>query len=291
MSRIITLFIQSHGLESITSPISLPGVKLLSFVGNVTQIGEMKICQDGQPIDMKVLHYLKDYYSDEYVRDVPSHILFDVLPYYLRSIYRQCGIEYPNGGFRRVYPKNDRTFTLECRPDEDPGLCPEYGITVVHSSDPRDNGFTLCTSEGTINSNINITRESLYHWIEKSPKNKPVLTHISDKIFQDKLISLSEIVYFFKLLGFDEIRIFDPSCRAVEDDDGIVIDPRISRIPTDLRWSAALTHVSEQIKPILKFPTKTKKGGRKSKRMSTRKSKRKSKRKLRKSTKQIFYQR
>jgi hypothetical protein len=58
MSKIITLFIQAHGFEDLTTPVIFPGVKLLSF------------------------------YSDEYVRDVSPIILFDVLPYYLRSIYR-----------------------------------------------------------------------------------------------------------------------------------------------------------------------------------------------------------
>ena len=130
-------------------------------------------------------------------------------------------------------------------------FCPEYGITIVASTNPKDNGYTLVTAEDEIyknnlknfksldttdedkeyiireKSNINLNKATIEHWRKRAYNYSPnmfnfngnYITHddfidmlISD-IFNKKEITLTRLIYLFESMGFKKIYILDPTCR------------------------------------------------------------------------------
>ena len=129
--------------------------------------------------------------------------------------------------------------------------CPEYGITIVASTNPKDNGYTLVTAEDDIyknnlknfksldttdedkeyiireKSNINLNKSTIEHWRKRAYNYSPTMFNFNGKyithddyidmlifyIFNKKEITLTELIYLFESMGFKKIYILDPTCR------------------------------------------------------------------------------
>jgi hypothetical protein len=231
MAHEVTIFIQGHGSEDYTMSLKQStNLNLLSFCGQIGALGEMKI-ENGIQLDIAALNIIKNYYKN-HLNDTQDEKLQGI-SYELPILYKRFGITFSNGGFKITQPVNQRTFFLtpneheNCRicTEFSSGiclesrtrnvLCPEYGITVVNSSDPQDISFTLDTiKEGspTKNVNINMSLSNFTHW-----KNKIINLNkkqqFEQKIINEKEVTLTELISFFQSMGFAKINIIDPTCR------------------------------------------------------------------------------
>lgn len=227
----VTIFIQGHGSEDYTLSLKQSiNLNLLSFCGQIGALGEMKL-ENGLQLDIAALNIIQKYYKD-HLNDTQDNKLQGI-SYVLPILYKRFGITFPNGGFKITQPVRQRTFFLRpnehenCRMCTEFGserclesrtrnvLCPEYGITVVDSSDTQDNGFTLDTiREGylTKSVNMNMSPSNFQHWQKKitDPNKKQ---QFKQKIIDKKEVTLTELISFFQSMGFAKINIIDPTCR------------------------------------------------------------------------------
>jgi len=240
----ITIFIQGHGeedYEKYNPNFPLGNLELLSYSSIPGQVGFMvgpRICGD-KSLDEAAVNFLKEFYFEKRVQNQRSLITSCIS--HLRKFYKNFGIEYPGGGFAFTQPLRERFYYLEANPhencskcifeeyddgtltkrykrclktrDESKLLCPLYGITVMKSSNPEDMKFTL-EGESTHVANMNITMSTMEYWA-----NKCVTQYDRDnmikKISSKKMISLTEIYYYFTKMGFTKIYIHDPTCRSI----------------------------------------------------------------------------
>jgi hypothetical protein len=220
----ITLCIQGHGQEYIHKMLTQNvkfNVNVLTFGGKLGVETDFRMCYDGS-IDTKVMNKLNLLYSSRRATKLSKTLMFETLPEYFYRLYADQQLYYPSGAFQIIYPKIQKVFQLRPKCGEDERLCPEYGISVVSSSDPADNGFTLETiphkkGEGYRRANINMNGAAFEHWYEKSKMETYVKDQVREIIFDEKVVHLSDIILFFKSMGFKHINIIDPSCRFLEE--------------------------------------------------------------------------
>ena len=233
MSGSITLYIRAHGGENFNSSIQeyiKENVYLVSFAGNPGLAGWSTICPDGIPVDLKVLYQIGGFYhmkSFDPTKPTQKDILFDdELRDNLKSIYEYClrncspSVNLPT--FSRTNPQTDRNYTLEADKGQDPRISPEYGITVVASSNEDDKEYTFESKMGissglsrpTRIANININHDAFEYWMSKSILEGKYKDLIRTAILEDKRVTLSDLIIFFKSMGFKNILIWDTSCRT-----------------------------------------------------------------------------
>lgn len=234
----ITLLIQGHGNELSSSRISESNVHLLSFSGVIGKSGMMSDCPNGMPIDVIMLNYIAEAYEgitdpelqkEYYEKD-------SMLVNGLKEKYKECEIV-NDAGFTRTFPRNDRIFYFRpnkhenhvkcikmgderCIEERDckKKLCPEYGLTVVSSSNPSDYRYTLAGKtrhEKTSKMNWHMTLSTASYWRNKV-ESIPSDTEFYQSIFNsldNKKIFLSNLVQLFKAMGYNQIFIIDPTCR------------------------------------------------------------------------------
>jgi hypothetical protein len=235
----VTIFIQGHGEELLNTPFqNVKRLSLLSFSGSPGELGNMKICDSGESIDIQTIKYLHFMYSNLYSKynsTVTQMDIYNKLPDDLRELYKNCNIQYEDEGFTVTYPISERIFTLTPNTHENcvkciesgskrciyernsrKQLCPEYGITVLASSDPYDDGFTLATirlEEKRTKVNWNFNPTVMKHWYGKSRyKDKG---EIYNQLLNDHEITLSNLFLYFSSMGFQNIYIIDPTCRYI----------------------------------------------------------------------------
>ena len=270
-------------------------VYLMSFIGVPGLPNKMYRCvlAEEPPSRIAQLELIKNYYKEGLSKGlnqydfIHSNELKDKLrnldDYYVsknnKNLDRLYGLydERDNYKYKNSYsttiPISERYFSLKpgknetydtCRningepiliKNRNNQFCPEYGIFVIASTNPEDNGYTLVTSEDEIHkknlkllksldttdenkeilirekSNINSNKDTIEHWRKRAYNsrdnysnqvfiNGKRVTHneamdaIISKIFYEKKILLTDLVYLFKSMGFDKIYILDPTCRT-----------------------------------------------------------------------------
>lgn len=228
----VTLFIQAHGEELFTDYSSSiaatsrfnpkPIVKLLSFSGSIFEAGKMALCKSqlsgefNQPIDSLVIEEIQTIYKTTTNRK--ANALFGKMGSILKRIYSDCRIRFKQGGFKIIFPKTERIFYLQPNAGEDRRMVPDYGITVVSSSIDSDFNYTLQGIDGSPSmSNWSSYHDNINYWLyERSNLDEDRQMELFDKIVNQKQILLSEIVELFTSAGFNEILIYDPTCRHIQ---------------------------------------------------------------------------
>lgn len=212
----VTIFIQGHGNQLMDEIDNVSGnVKLLSFSGYATCAGKMEICND-KSVDMLALETIKKEYQNKQSCNDQNFVYKNISPILIKK-YKECGVTYPNDGFRQTWPKYDRMFQLHPGKGEDPKLCPEYGITVVASSYPSDLEYTLL-NKGNKTANLNILGPTNYaaHWRQQALKYNSQYEKEINEIYtkiNNKFLYLSDLIFYFQMMGFKKIIILDPTCR------------------------------------------------------------------------------
>lgn len=227
----VTLYIRAHGHDLFDSNIERinQNVYLVSFAGNPGLPGWMTLCPDGDPVDLKVLYEIGDFYHRKSLLDpkpTQKDILYDEeLTDQLKLIYKDCLGDDPTVNlpiFSRTQPTTNRFYSLKPNPNEHRELSPEYGITVVASTNEEDAPYTLesrmdRSSDLTRPSrlaNININPKAFNHWMSKCKLTPESNFHIRQNLLVKKTIYLSNIIVFFRSMGFKNILIWDTSCRT-----------------------------------------------------------------------------
>jgi hypothetical protein len=188
-------------------------------------------------------------------------------------MYSTCGIHYKGDGFKiEEVPTRKRTFQFfpgaheDCIKCEERGdarcisqrnllqkFSPYYGIVVVASSYPEDYDFTLA-NDGKPIKELNLLDDdhltTRNHWLDRAGlvtseleldnRTKRVKKEVevevveaARSIFVEKQATLTEIVQFFKAMGFEKLLILDPTCRYFDIPDF----QSFSQDPTQLTYS------------------------------------------------------
>ena len=285
MGEAVTIYIIGHGEENIQVPFNNNDetLKLLSFVGTPGKIGELFKCQtNNEPID-KVVNFniynqlLKNYSGKISLNNQEQNNFFTSCRKILENIYETCG--YPvEDGFSLTYPLSERYFFFEpnehencrlcsdpenfaIRKEYDPKItccpsrclgernrnnldCPEYGLVIVCSSFPQDARFTLLggSFEERYNANINLSLSNKAYWKSRAA---PSYKYLIDQIYDLKEINMTDLNLLFKSMGFNDIYIFDPTCRQCEIDAAKVEEYKL------------LERTRPSERPILSQPTNT----------------------------------
>jgi hypothetical protein len=251
MDSAVTILIEGHGKEDLNTKFNNDGtLELLSFVGLPGEYGIMKICKYvNKPVDIIILNHMhRKYFYDKAISAEDQKKIFYSMGNEIKDIYKNCEINFKNG-FTYTWPRLEREFIFEpgehenCRICNDPEeehikflnnkcvsgrclpernknkiCCPEYGLTIVSSSFPEDQDFTLAGYGNRIKSNINIDLNARDHWKNRTSEYK----YLIDQIFNEKYIHLTDLNLLFKSMGFKNVYIYDPSCRDCE------IDPQLA---------------------------------------------------------------
>jgi len=236
----VTIFIQGHGSQEAYPIKRDAGLQLLSFCGFAGEFGRMGECPNGNPVDIEVVNRIMDFYRF----DLEQAEMYPQIKSPLTKLYKDCGIEFRKDGFNYTYPKYERFFQLEPNDHENcracirdfkgrclekrtrTKLCPEYGITVVKSSEDEDFEYTLVskTEQTRQQANLDITERCRTYWKAKAIRNAPALNReinrIFSKIYTDKSVLLTELLTIFRAMGFTNIYILDPTCRSSEENRG-----------------------------------------------------------------------
>ncbi len=266
----VTIYIQGHGAEHL---VRIPdksffydkydSVSLLSFCGFIGEDGIMSFCrlENGEliPIDILAINVLHDLYFENSKKRrekrSPMEMIEHIIPT-LRRVYKKCGINLMDEGFKITYPYLERSFFFKrpehedcksCVKKGDPecikrscSICPEYGITVIDSTDEMDYYNVLASPPFTdppLNENICEFRkrvnwsnpDTLEYWRSKAIQyaskhlddfNFTTLKEMEDRIEyifstikEDGHVFLAELIELFKMMGFEKIHFVDPTCR------------------------------------------------------------------------------
>jgi hypothetical protein len=269
-------------------------VYLMSFVGVPGLPHKMYRCVLGEvpPSRIQQLELIKNYYKDGILKGESQYDfinskelkekLRDLDDYYIskhnKNVNKLYGLydEKDNYKYKNMYsttiPVTERVYFLKpnknenyniCRDtngeeifikDRSTLFCPEYGITIVASTNPEDNGYTLVTAEDDIyqyknnlknfkildtrdedkekiireKSNINLNKDTIEHWRKRAYKSSSnrffvdgkYITHnelidiLIFNIFNEKNTTLTDLTYLFNSMGFKNIYILDPTCRS-----------------------------------------------------------------------------
>ena len=241
----VTLYISGHGMERLgEQPGNMDNVTLLSFCGLVGTYGKMPQCYDNRnrkvPIDIITLNdKLRPIYKKELAKKTRQIYIAESIREPLRTFYeKNCGVTFSHaGGFTMTEPRNERWFQLrpgshencilsctkrdepKCIQETDPmkQYCPEYGIVVIASNNERDDGYTLVTTAGTQNSNLSYP-DVFEHWYDRAQGviKQRIRQQMTGMEGRDKVITLTELVTFFRSMGFQNIIILDPTCRELK---------------------------------------------------------------------------
>ena len=276
-NKSITILIQGHGEEKI-DPVNLYDVKLLSFSGTIGEPGVMDFCDNGDPLDIAMVKHIAGLYNGIIDASLQKEFYEDdnFLVEPLKRMYEDCRVTFPCG-FRRTYPKKQRKFHFKpnghenckkcikrgdniCIQERNPRkrLCPEYGLTVVTSSDPSDYRFTLAGKteyEGTSISNCHMNLTTRQYWDNKikhiTYDSQNAIQDIFDSMFDENYIFLSDVVAMFKEMGYQTIYILDPTCRDCKPVSKLkkaihsvweTVQPRSSRL-----WEELLPDIKKQV--------------------------------------------
>ena len=237
----ITILIQAHGEESHYLGHNLD-VNLLSFCGYPGEYGSMEI-KDGKSLDVEATKYISSLYKSAQ----PQSELYSQVALPVRDIYADFGIKYKDAGFVYINPSHEREFSFEPREHENCEICvnninpktqtkykkcrqrsikycPNYGVTIVASSDPEDLPYTLQYEGNSVEDQIikstiaNGNDITNAYWLDQildsRAINKFQLKHDFNEIIKSKQTYLTKLVAIFKGLRFKNIYILDPSCRA-----------------------------------------------------------------------------
>jgi hypothetical protein len=267
-------------------------VYLMSFVGVPGLQHNMYRCVLGEvpPSRIQQLELIKNYYKDGIVKGETQYNfihskelkekLRDLDDYYISKYNKKFNNLYglydekDSYKYKNMYsttiPLTERLYVLkpnenetydECKSINGKQMfiknrsnifCPEYGITIVASTNPEDNGYTLVTAEDNIyksnlknfktldtrdedkekiireKSNINLNKDTIEHWRKRAYKyssnnffvDGKYVTHnelidiLIFDIFNKKAITLTDLTYLFNSMGFKNIYILDPTCRS-----------------------------------------------------------------------------
>ena len=250
----IVIYLAAHGAalpdEFINSDLT-KDVKILDFSGDIGTLGEMVKGNNIPPVDFFTLTYLSILYhrSNPSDFDYFDETFSDIQD--LKDLYDSLyDIRYPLNGFQiknlgeenrvveRLYqfkPSAGEDCKIGCRGckrgdvdcsgfERNPNkkYCPFYGITVIAASD--DNSFTMSAikedkiEESIPALNLNSNTRCGEYWKQKAIRNavnNTALNGAIESIFEDNKPKLSEILLFFKSMGYNEIYIYDPSCKFI----------------------------------------------------------------------------
>jgi len=266
----VTIFIQGHGLQEYDTISKDQDVNLLSFCGYPGDVGRMAICPNGKSIDIEAINKIMACYKSPNTQDE----IYKTLETPLEKLYRNCGIKFRKGGFNYTFPKYQRYFQLKpnphenCRVCEEYGqgrclnlrerdrYCPEYGITVVKSSNDQDYSYTLVSKNEDTRSraNLDINEASRNYWHKKATNNAPALSEKLEQIFNDiyveQYVSLTDLITYFRAMGFRTIYIIDPTCRSLEESSklknaGVAVIERMN--PTKQNAFSSLVQQAQQM--------------------------------------------
>jgi hypothetical protein len=277
----ITIIIQGHGSENTYPSVSsssgdkfpLNGLQLLSYSGMPNVAGRMSYCPIRKmSVDMEVMKLLQDFYSFkephfQYFEKYNQEQLLKSTIDYLKFLYESYSIDFPTG-FRITHPISERSFQLfpnkhencstscidkrdengneykrciEVR-DKKKVHCPVYGLYVAKSSNPYDLPFTLCGT--TIEkANMNETLSTMDYWLSRC-SNEEWRNYMHKLIYENRIISLTQIYDIFSEMGFTKIYIHDPTCRSYYSDIESSIPPSaISQLRNSTRRMIGETRI------------------------------------------------
>jgi len=241
----ISIFIVAHGAEFLKKPINLQEVDMLSFSGIVGILGaciqvpifypdgSQIFNDDGTPYtepDEVVLLQKIQAYSEEHQDESPSKQMRELNKKIIPDVFKEFDsvaacITVPTkaykNSFRIINPKLERYFQLYANHDENFARA-AYGITIVSSTDPADDGFTLETTEGIYAANLNLGDERLLEHFRLKAADLDLesisrMCSLLHSITVSSAITLSELVELFRIFGYGKISIYDPSCRSIQD--------------------------------------------------------------------------
>ena len=241
----ISIFIVAHGAEFLKKPINLQEVDMLSFSGIVGILGaciqvlmfypdgSQMFNEDGTPYtepDEVVLLQKIQSYGEEHQDESPSEQMRKLNKKIIPDVFKEYDsvaacITVPRkaykNSFRIINPKLERFFQLYPNHDEDFARA-AYGITIVSSTDPADDGFTLETTEGIYAANLNLGDERLLEHFRLKAADLDLesisrMCSLLNRITVSSTITLSELIELFRIFGYGKISIYDPSCRSIED--------------------------------------------------------------------------
>lgn len=229
----VTIIIEGHGAEHLGERLEyIQNVNLLSFCGMPGELGIMKGFGEDS-ISIATISKLGSHYNeflygegkdDPYMNNQIG--LFESSPKMLDTLFKSNGLLFPCG-FKMTNPVSERTFYLRpnpgenvrksgrCERDSKKMHCPEYGITIIASSEKEDKPFTLASLKSPSPShrrqmNLLLSPSTLEYWNQRSGLIlKPILE-------LNPHITLSQIINIFVAMGFDNIYIHDPTCRTCE---------------------------------------------------------------------------
>jgi hypothetical protein len=200
-------------------------VKLLSFSGEPSSEGIGRVCRDGESISIKALLVAAQAFKHSVIPE--TSLQKSIQP--LVDVFAAEDIYYRHG-FTITEPRSERHFSFFPQAKENPPFCPEYGVTVIQSSDLEDYEHTLVSNwmstEKTDAKNLNLNKRTRRYWRNKlddklSEEHIFLLTRfdeMSKATVEHPTTLLTDLVNIFHVgLGFDNIYIFDPACRSCSD--------------------------------------------------------------------------
>ena len=227
----ITLYIQAHGSEDIEIDYyNTQDVNLLSFAGELNSYGK-GARMNGVSIDEYIIGGIQYQYK-EYADNSQAKKYTSMGPY-IQELYKPTRFKFGENAFTQTNPQFERTFYFEpnlhenCRSCIEKGnkkctqlpkseqWCPNYGLYVVCTDDPEDDGFTLATvsRENKELANILTDMTTFRHWSRKINTDNPNIISDFKNIRNRRKINLSFLIDCFESMGFDKYYILDPTCR------------------------------------------------------------------------------
>jgi len=230
----ITLYIQAHGSEDIEIDYyNTQDVNLLSFAGELNSYGQ-GARMNGVSIDEYIIGGIQYQYK-EYADNSQAKKYTSMGPY-IKELYKPTRFKFGKNAFSQTNPQFERNFYFgpgqheNCRSCTEKGdyrctqlpeneqWCPNYGLYVVCTDDPEDNGFTLATVSKEDKEFANILAKKntarFRHWTNKMKIDTPkyIISGFRNMRNQNT-ITLSFLIDCFESMGFDKYYILDPTCR------------------------------------------------------------------------------
>lgn len=237
----ITLYIQAHGSEDIEIKFkdkyqnNTPDVNLFSFTGELNSYGKGARI-NGISVDEYVVEGIQAAYKEYGEEDYSQEYKYQNIGPYIKALYEPTGLEFGTNAFAYTYPQSERNFYFRpgqhenCRSCTEKGnkrctqlpeneqWCPNYGLYVVCTDDPADNGYTLATVSKKNKELANILTKNntarFRYWTNKMNDNDKVIISAFRYMRNQHTITLSFLIDCFGSMGFNKYYILDPTCRG-----------------------------------------------------------------------------
>ena len=255
----IVLFLSAHGDQLLGHPFNNDNVQMLSFVTKYGELGNMlqrPFDETRQSLDEIALQRSGKCLKTRYVTQQTMYKTLGTIAGELRPVYVRSLKEYPDlqekyeNGFKIVKMSSDRTFYFEPNVDEDEGVHAHYGLHILdvqglENDNPLNHFQASNRPDSSVNDRKTYDYGNITYMGDKEIKqlvldnynrfadamdkyiiNKDIKTRC-EKIYhgmmgmkKDSRAKLSEIVYLFENLGFEEIYFIDPTCRDIDQENG-----------------------------------------------------------------------